>query len=344
MKRGILGLLISGLFSLSYADKCIYYTVKKGDSYWEIAKKFRLDTKTLMKANRDKKVLRRGDRICIPSKTFAERKSARSKGPYAYYTVKRGGRLSDVAKATGVPLSELERLNPRLKGKFLKAGTKVKVPVSKAKVEKTKTTYKVHTVKKGETLISIAKSYGVSIGEIKRANNLRSSRLLVGQRIRIPVEVGSQRVHKREEIKLALRRTQRIIPRTEDHRTFQVSLSKHSLPMPVEGKVVQSPKGVDIITDCGNSVKSVANGRVLYSGGDLQAYGNMVIIEHDGFMSLYAFNEENLVKRGDRVLKGQTIAKVGKKAGEEQCMLRFELRDKDGAPLNPVDYLLVDTE
>ncbi len=469
MKKGILGLLISGLLSLSYGGECAYYTVKRGDSYEKIAKRFGLDTKTLMEANRDKKTLREGDKVCIPSKSSATGKSARSEGSYSYYTVKkggklsdvakvtgvrlselerlnpelkgkvlqagtkvkvpqgvlsqkrdkeetyqiytvqksgarlehvakrlgvelkelerlnpdlkgktleagtkvkvpvreakareeklsekesysyytvkRGGRLSDVAKATGVRLSELERLNPELKGKFLKAGTKVKVPVSEAKAEKTKPTYKVHRVRKGETLSSIAKAYGVSPEEIKRLNNLKSSRLHAGQRIRIPVAVaedevrqgikaqedGSERVAKREEV--------RVLPPAEEDKIPQVSLSRHSLPMPVEGKVVQSLRGVDIITDCGNPVKSVADGRVIYSGGDLQAYGNMVIVEHDGFMSLYAFNEQNLVRRGDRVSKGQAIAKVGRKTGEEQCMLRFELRSKDGAPLNPMDYL-----
>ncbi|MEM1843582.1 MAG: LysM domain-containing protein, partial [Desulfurococcaceae archaeon] len=44
------------------------------------------------------------------------------------YTVRRGGRLEHVAQATGVPLRDLERLNPDLKGKWLPAGTKVRVP------------------------------------------------------------------------------------------------------------------------------------------------------------------------------------------------------------------------
>ncbi|MGB9874475.1 MAG: murein hydrolase activator EnvC family protein, partial [Hydrogenobacter sp.] len=112
-----------------------------------------------------------------------------------------------------------------------------------------------------------------------------------------------------------------------------------SISMPVEGKVVKSTRGVDILTKCGEPVLSVDDGKVIYSGGDLQAYGNMVIVEHKDFISLYAYNSQNMVKRGDTVSKGQKIAIVGKKNNSDECMLHFELRTKDGVPLDPTEYL-----
>ncbi|MCS6876115.1 MAG: M23 family metallopeptidase, partial [Aquificaceae bacterium] len=112
-----------------------------------------------------------------------------------------------------------------------------------------------------------------------------------------------------------------------------------NIQLPVEGKVVKVPKGVEIHAPCSSPVRAVEEGRVIYSGGDLQAYGNMIIVEHDNFISLYAHNEVNLVRRGDRVSKGQVIAKTGKRSNTEECALRFELRSKEGIPLDPTEYL-----
>ncbi|MFN3871234.1 MAG: murein hydrolase activator EnvC family protein, partial [Aquificaceae bacterium] len=112
-----------------------------------------------------------------------------------------------------------------------------------------------------------------------------------------------------------------------------------SIQPPVEGKISKVQRGIEIYTTCSAPVRAVDSGRVIYSGGDLQAYGNMVIIEHDRFISLYAYNESNLVKRGDRVSKGQIIARVGKKNNSDECVLRFEIRNKEGIPLDPTEYM-----
>ena len=118
-----------------------------------------------------------------------------------------------------------------------------------------------------------------------------------------------------------------------------MKISKNSLPMPVDGKVSKNGRGITIATDCGKPVRAVDSGRVIYSGGDLKAYGNMVIVDHGDFISIYAYNEKNLVKRGDSVSRGQQIALVGRKNEGEECMLYFELRNKEGVPLDPTEYI-----
>jgi septal ring factor EnvC (AmiA/AmiB activator) len=65
----------------------------------------------------------------------------------------------------------------------------------------------------------------------------------------------------------------------------------------------------------------------------------MVIVDHGDFISIYAYNEKNLVKRGDSVLRGQQIALVGRRNEGEECMLYFELRNKEGVPLDPTEYI-----
>jgi septal ring factor EnvC (AmiA/AmiB activator) len=129
------------------------------------------------------------------------------------------------------------------------------------------------------------------------------------------------------------------MPQEKKREDVEVKISKNSLPMPVDGKVSRNGRGINISTDCGKPVRAIDSGRVIYSGGDLKAYGNMVIVDHGDFISIYAYNEKNLVMRGDRVSSGQQIALVGRKTEREECMLYFELRSKEGVPLDPTEYI-----
>ena len=69
--------------------------------------------------------------------------------------------------------------------------------------------------------------------------------------------------------------------------------------------------GVDIGAPEGTPVHAVAEGEVVYSN-QLRGYGNMVIVRHvGGIVSVYAHNQLNLVHEGQKVERGEVIAKVG---------------------------------
>src|SRR5262249_53180580 len=77
----------------------------------------------------------------------------------------------------------------------------------------------------------------------------------------------------------------------------------------------------------GAAVQAADSGVVAYAGNELRGYGNLILVKHaNGWISAYAHCETILVKRGDKVGRGQVIAKVGStgKVGEPQ--LHFELR------------------
>ena len=60
-------------------------------------------------------------------------------------------------------------------------------------------------------------------------------------------------------------------------------------------------------------MKAAENGVVAYSGNELKGYGNLVLVRHaNNWVSAYAHNEELLVKRGEKVRRGQVIAKAGR--------------------------------
>lgn len=112
---------------------------------------------------------------------------------------------------------------------------------------------------------------------------------------------------------------------------------------PTGGKVVagfndSTSKGIDINGKLGDPVHAAAPGKVLYAGQDLRGYGKLVVLKHaNQYLSVYAHNNEILVKEGQAVARGQKIAELGKSDAPEP-KLHFEIR-RQGKPVDPLQYL-----
>ncbi|AHE96170.1 hypothetical protein THERU_05335 [Thermocrinis ruber] len=314
------------------------YVVQKGARLEHIAKKLGVSQRELEELNPELKGkwLTKGTVVKVPKQ---EQKKEKREEKYTVYKIKKGGRLEHVAERLGVPKEELERLNPELKGKRLSAGTEVKVPV-KAERKEPKVPYKTYVVQRGAKLEHVAKKLGVSQRELEELNpELKGKWLTKGTVVKVPLKVEEKRQAVRPVENPLEERKQESTSKAEAEMPQEVKISRNSLPMPVDGRVSRNGRGITITTDCGKPVRAVDSGRVIYSGGDLKAYGNMVIVDHGDFISIYAYNEKNLVKRGDSVSSGQQIALVGRKNEGEECMLYFELRNKEGVPLDPTEYI-----
>ena len=75
-------------------------------------------------------------------------------------------------------------------------------------------------------------------------------------------------------------------------------------------------------------MKASETGEVVHVTDDMRVFGNVIILKHKGdFYTLYAHNDKNLVKSGDRVKKGDKIAMVGSSGDADSSKLHFELRD-----------------
>ena len=322
----VLVLGISLLVGEAYSAKCrLYHKVRPGDSLWKIADRYNLYIKDILRANpklRKGKYIKVGQRICIPHKKRVKKvKRKRYKKDYIVYRVRPGDSLRKIGEKFGVSWREIKRFN-RLRSNVIRVGQKLKIPRKSTAKRRARRGYRrkdvvyvKYRVRRGDSLIKIAKKFGVSWREIKRVNRLRSNIVRRGQLLKIPVP------------KSAFER------RYLDKPRIRLSF------LPVEGKYTKVSRGLDIYASCGDKVRAVDSGRVIYSGDDLTPYGNMIIVEHPGYLSIYAYNMQNLVDRGDRVSKGEVIAKVGLKPGSGRCALHFEVRTKDGAVLNPLEYL-----
>jgi lipoprotein NlpD len=113
---------------------------------------------------------------------------------------------------------------------------------------------------------------------------------------------------------------------------------------PASGKVLSgfnestNLKGIGIAGKAGQSVLASAPGKVLYSGDGIRGYGKLVIIKHNkAYISVYAHNQQLLVKEGQSVVKGQKIADMGS-SDSDQVKLHFEIR-RFGKPVDPLKLL-----
>jgi cell wall-associated NlpC family hydrolase len=147
------GFLILFMF-ISVASAKTTYTIKKGDNLYDIAKKYHVSPKAIEKANKvSAKSLKPGTRIVIPSTGAASKKSRRTD-------------TQEAASHDSSPAAH----EPSENGIS---------PSSHASAEPS--TY--HTVRKGDSMKSVARKYGVSVSDIKALNGLKSSKLRTGQKL-----------------------------------------------------------------------------------------------------------------------------------------------------------------
>ena len=135
-------------------------------------------------------------------------------------------------------------------------------------------------------------------------------------------------------------------PAKEPEQTASVSASAPTADFrwPARGRVISGfgnggNEGINIAVPEGTPVKAAEGGTVAYAGSEVKGYGNLVLIRHDnGYVSAYAHNGEVEVKRGQKVTRGQTIAKSGQSGNVTSPQLHFEIR-KGATPVDPTTHL-----
>ena len=97
-------------------------------------------------------------------------------------------------------------------------------------------------------------------------------------------------------------------------------------------------EGVDFAGKAGSNIVAVASGVVSWSG-ERYGYGKMVEVAHgDGVITRYGHNQENLVKVGDMVRRGDIVALMGNSGRSTGPHVHFEVH-KNGRPVDPASYL-----
>ena len=232
------------------------------------------------------------------------------------------------------------------------------------------------TVAKGDTLYSISRKYQIPVNDLAVMNKLSAPfALSVGQKIKVP-KLDAVQTRSVSEIKqiqkvqpkqaeIAKNSTTKTVENTktissENQQKTKISSdpskqlpkisarSNAKFSWPVRGKILSGygaknnglfNDGINISATKGADVKAAENGVVAYAGNEVKGMGNLVIVQHsDGWMTVYAHMDSMSVRRGNTVLVGQSIGKIGMTGKVDKPQLHFEIR-KGTKAYDPVAYL-----
>ena len=296
-----------------------------------------------------------GGRAVIVDRSYQDRESGRA-AP-GEYVVQAGDTVYGIARRNGISTRALIDWNSLRPPYTLIVGDRLKLPASQG-----------YVVQRGDSLYEISRRFNVDMASLARANNLRSPYTIhVGQRLTLPggsataaasntVQTASLPPATRSGASSAAARpsAKPVPPRTPVVRQ-PVSTVPAPPPRagtgfvwPVEGRVLSTfgakqnglhNDGVNIAAPRGAPVRAADNGVVAYAGKEIRGFGNLLLVKHEGgLITAYAHNDAVLVARGDKVTRGQVIAKVGTSGGVDTPQLHFEVRQGTRA-VDPNKYL-----
>ncbi len=264
--------------------------------------------------------------------------------------VARGDTLYSISRRYNVPLRDIIEANNMVPPYRVYVGQTIKLPSAK-----------YHIVAKGDTLYSISKRYNVDMSSLSRLNDLDEPyTLAVGQKLILPgslVEKTSSSATKTTAKKTTPKKSsssswwkpKQSTPKKATYtKPTPVKKRKSTFLWPVKGTVIsnfgtigkgRNNDGINIKAPLGTAVKAADAGTIAYAGNELKGFGNLILLKHnDGWITAYAHNDKILVKKGQKVRKGEKIATVGSTGGVSTPQLHFEIRAGKKA-VNPRSYL-----
>ena len=248
-----------------------------------------------------------------PSKKPQKVKRKETKANYIEYTVRKGDSLWRLSSKFKIPLYTIISANPHKSKQIIHPGDRLKIPTQKGLVYK---------VKKGDSLSQIAKKYKTNAANVRKINNLTSSRLRAGQTLFL--------ANVKPRPRIRYKYTNQFVWPLKGRVTSGYGWRKHPL-----FKKRHFHEGIDIGAQRGTKIRAIAKGVVIHSGKS-GGYGRLVMLRHkNNYISVYAHCSKIYTKVGRVVNKGQIIAKVGSSGASTGSHLHFEIK-RYKKRINPV--------
>lgn len=213
---------------------------------------------------------------------------------------------------------------------------------------------RVHRVREGDSLYSIAYEHDLDFRALALGNDLRAPyTIFVGQELVIDFAASTvaPTVTGQNSIGTAVRNNGVAQAQAGtlgrggvSRRSIGASASAPNWRWPTETTRVlrgfggSEARGIDIAVRRGDPVMAAADGEVVYAGRGVQGSGNLIILRHsDRYLSAYAHNSVMNVEEGARVRAGDRIAEAGTNLAGDP-LLHFEIRE-DGKSIDPIGML-----
>ncbi len=232
------------------------------------------------------------------------------------YVIKKGDNLWSLSRKNGISIDSIISLNKIKTPHDLRIGKVIKIP---------KFSGIYYQVKKNDSLYEIANRYSTKVEEIKKYNQI-SPYLVPGQNIFLP------------RAKLTSKERKDIFGKLFIKPVGGILTSKYGMRFHPIKKKWLFHTGIDIGQNENQSVKSLADGTVVYSG-EKGNYGKYVKIKHaDGYVSAYGHLDKIFVREGQRVRQGKAIATVGNTGLSTGPHLHLEIKH-NGKFINPRRFI-----
>jgi len=313
--------------------------VQKGDTLSGLAKRHGVSVADLMTANGlTSHILKLGQKLALPgaprraaSADLAPRPAGAPQAPSppppppgwdGSYTMRPGDSLYGVARRHGVKLAELERVNGIADARRVRPGKTLRVPARAAGDE---TASAAPAAPRPSTPSRASAERPAGRGEPESppvaANETAAPANVPGEVAALAPAPSAPPPSAAEDEAAKLRWPGKIVAPFGEREDGTRN------------------DGVNIAVPMGTDVHAAEGGIVAYAGGELAGYGQLVLVRHDnGWVTAYAHNHEILVARGDKVRRGQVIARAGNSGLSGQPQLHFELR-QGAKPVNPAPFM-----
>ncbi len=270
---------------------------------------------------------------CTGYRPSGEAKRAQRPPASGYRTVVSGDTLYSIAWDAGQDYRDVARWNGIRSPYLLKPGQQIRLSPPQRDDDRV-------IVAAGDTLYSLAEEVGVSYKDLAHWNNISPPYVIrPGQTLR--TTPPSARTAKTSRSSAGGRRPASKSASSVDSNGSRSAAKVGPWEWPADGSVVNrftASKGLDIAGKRGQPVRAAAPGQVVYKGGGLRGYGQLIIVKHNrDFLSAYAHCDRIYVEEGDVIKRGQKIAAMGN-SGTDQVKLHFEIRYR-GSPVDPLKYL-----
>lgn len=269
-----------------------------------------------------------------------------------------GDTLYSISRKNDVPLRDLIEANNLSAPYALKKGQVLTIP---------KPIY--YRVQSGDTLYSISRAHNMDVNEIIALNDMKepygvkegslirikkaqvtAKEEKIAQNFKEEVKKQNKTENKNDEDDEVIAAPKPTIKVDDKSGGFinNIFTKNNKFNWPVSGSIISrfGPKngglyndGVNIKAKEGTKVQVAEDGQVAYVGNELKGYGNLVIVKHSGgWITAYGHLSKSSVTRGQKVVKGQSIASVGSTGNVDSPQLYFGLR-RGREAVNPESYI-----
>ena len=253
------------------------------------------------------------------------------------YRIQAGDTVYGVARRFAVPVRGVIDANALRPPYGLRIGQVLRVPNPRR-----------HKVQAGDTVYGVARRYGIDPSRIVSLNRIAAPYAIApGQSLVLPAASPASRS---AAVALSAAASPAAMPATRSLAAipspppraggkFLWPVRGHTIARYGRKKDGLHNDGINIAAPRGAPVRAADNGVVAYVGNELRGFGNLILVKHaGGWVTAYAHNQDFLVRRGQTVTRGQTIARIGSSGNVATPQLHFEIR-KGTRSVDPTRFL-----